>query len=910
MKVGILMGGASREREISFAGGRTIYDNLDRNLFEPVPIFVDSYDTLIKLKWQFLYKGSIRDFYPPQQILPPSNVFNVPVYIEQIETLSKEIYKSAINSIGTPTTLDELNKHIDVAFLTLHGIFGEDGSIQGAMEWIRMPYTGSGIFASSLGIDKIKQRKFLKALGFNVPKYLTFSTETVLNSPETILQKVKDTIGFPCVIKHPLQGSSIGVQIVIDEKNFIRQLLKASFIKKLSLADWLNKSDEEKQQWVLQTMDIQNDIGLPAFVLEEGQPTEIIRHPEWLLLRLNRMKKDVTLIAIDSPHQILIEEFIFGQEFSAIVMEIDDKTVATMPPTQILKKQSQLMYDYQSKYLPGEVSKITPMEASPQTLKKIKQTAEELYKAFNFDVYARLDGIITPEGTIYFNDPNTTSGMLPSSFFFHQAAEIGLEPKDLITHIIYRSLQVRGKTYSLISRRYVQMLNEKIKNKSENNADKQIKVGVFLGGYSSERHISVESGRNVYQKLSSTKEFNPIPIFVLKNSLIPAQYRETLGIPQKNKQYSFWQIPINLLLKDNADDIAKSIVETLENKDKQNIIHEIFLPPFTKLHEQYKLNLIKEPVYIPFEKLPEIIDFAFIALHGRPGEDGDMQSLFEELNIPYNGSSPEVAKITMDKYETKLKLQEGGFKVPKGIKIYKNQWKNSAEDILYQIEKDFNFPLIAKPADEGCSTGVTKIEDINQLKNYLDLAFRDSLVIKPSDKQKLQELRIASLPPLETVLVEEMIKKESPNEKLIEITVGFVSHIVGKKIEYEVFEPSETIAEEGILSLEEKFLAGEGQNITPARFHHDPEINKTISEKVKQEILNVAKYLNLQGYARIDAFVRIKENLQIEVIFIEVNSLPGLTPATCIFHQAAINEYTPVQFLKEIIEFGMKARGE
>ena len=57
-------------------------------------------------------------------------------------------------------------------------------------------------------------------------------------------------------------------------------------------------------------------------------------------------------------------------------------------------------------------------------------------------------------------------------------------------------------------------------------------------------------------------------------------------------------------------------------------------------------------------------------------------------------------------------------------------------------------------------------------------------------------------------------------------------------------------------------------------------------------------------YTRIDAFVRIYSVTKIEVVFIEVNSLPGMTPATCIFHQAAINHYKPYEFIDKILEFG------
>ena len=127
-----------------------------------------------------------------------------------------------------------------------------------------------------------------------------------------------------------------------------------------------------------------------------------------------------------------------------------------------------------------------------------------------------------------------------------------------------------------------------------------------------------------------------------------------------------------------------------------------------------------------------------------------------------------------------------------------------------------------------------------------------------------------------------------------------------KGIKYEIFEPSEAVASKGILSLEEKFLAGEGQNITPARFHiSDPLKNREISEKVRSDLENVARILNIEGYARIDAFVMIYKEY-IETLIIEVNSLPGMTPATCIFHQAAINSYKPFEFIDHILNYGIK----
>ena len=125
-------------------------------------------------------------------------------------------------------------------------------------------------------------------------------------------------------------------------------------------------------------------------------------------------------------------------------------------------------------------------------------------------------------------------------------------------------------------------------------------------------------------------------------------------------------------------------------------------------------------------------------------------------------------------------------------------------------------------------------------------------------------------------------------------------------MEFEVFEPSEALAGEEVLSLEEKFLAGQGQNITPARFAKEGVEYNRIASIVKSDLERVARILNVSGYCRIDAFVRIFDDGRVETIIIEVNSLPGMTPATVIFHQAAINLYKPFDFIDKILEFSLE----
>ena len=76
------------------------------------------------------------------------------------------------------------------------------------------------------------------------------------------------------------------------------------------------------------------------------------------------------------------------------------------------------------------------------------------------------------------------------------------------------------------------------------------------------------------------------------------------------------------------------------------------------------------------------------------------------------------------------------------------------------------------------------------------------------------------------------------------------------------------------------------------------------SAEVRNVLAETARILNVEGYCRIDAFVRVFENGRVETFIIEINSLPGMTPATCIFHQAAIDHLTPYAFIDSILEYG------
>lgn len=893
MRVGVFFGGPSREREISFAGGRTVYDNLNKSLFEPVPIFVDSLKNLILLDWQYIYKGTIRDFFPPLEHLPKSEN-NFQVYIESLPHLDEEELVEVVSKVGKIIQPQELPDYIDFAFLALHGVYGEDGQIQGLLESFGIPYSGSGMLSSAIGMNKAFQKKALKATGLPTPAYKVVPRRTWTHHPnkQQVLDDVMAEVGERIVVKPAHQGSSIGVSILDkpDLDTFSEAVDAALFINTVQADDWNNLDHDAKVTAIRSLTDIREGLGLPVIVGCPDRPEEVfVFRPDELLKYFNdhfsKNTSPLRLQAVDAEKDVLIESFIPGREFSCIVVRNENGEPLALPPTEILKGGE--VFDYRSKYLAGLSRKVTPIDTDDVTLEQIRKDCVTLFNFFEFDVYARIDGFLGEDGKIYLNDPNTTSGMLPSSFFFHQAAEIGLNPSQFLTYIIRTSLdeRLRKDPVNMELKHLLTDLDDELIMLRTNAIEKK-KIAVVLGGYSSERHISVESGRNIFEKLSSSDKYEPIPVFLTGN----------------DDHYDLYQIPVNIMLKDNADDIKEKIEHFKVHPLIGTIREEAGL--ITNKYADDSLSFA--PVKITIPELAEMVDGVFIALHGRPGEDGSLQAKLEEVGLPYNGSGVDSSSRTINKFETNQLLKQQGFLVADQLLVYKKDFVADAEALLDSIVSGFQFPIIAKPVDDGCSSAVKKIHTREELKAFLQLLFREEVALEPEAAKLLKLKPKEEFSQKDVALIESFISSEGA-KYFLEITGGMVTHEDGSKgVSYEVFEPSEALASGEVLSLEEKFLAGEGQNLTPARFGTTQEEYDHIAAHVKADLGSVAQILGVEGYCRIDAFVRVMPNNDVQTIIIEVNSLPGMTPATCIYHQAALNGYRPYDLIDQILEFAMK----
>jgi D-alanine-D-alanine ligase len=448
MRIGIFFGGPAREREISFAGGKTAMAHINKALFSPIPIFVDSLGNFIRIHPELIFKESIREFFPPASY--QTGPFSV--YIESLASLSPSEYEAVLQEIGTRIRPEEFKEHIDFAFIAMHGPGAEDGSIQGLMEWYGIPYSGPGVLGSAIGIDKSKQNEWLKkSVGLDKKFFVLKRDDYEKYGRETLFEQIKKKIGIPFVAKAPHQGSSIGLAFVKKDsiEDFDQAIKKCLFISEIYRETWLTYSESDQVDLLQKMANLDEGIGFPVVFQQE-----LYVHPAALLPVLQAyFKQSVTKASIHSIHsedEILLEAFVNGAEFSCGVIQTPKGDSVALPPTEIVIDESVEVFDFNAKYKSKATRKRIPMDASLAHLQQIQAQVKQAFDDLGFGVCTRIDGFLTPEGVVVLHDPNTIPGMSPSSLIFKQTAEIGLNVTDSITYFIRQSIRERmkaGKNY-------------------------------------------------------------------------------------------------------------------------------------------------------------------------------------------------------------------------------------------------------------------------------------------------------------------------------------------------------------------------------------------------------------------------------------------------------------------------------
>lgn len=325
-KVGVIYGGKSTENEVSCLSAESVMDNLDKDKFEIYPIYIDK----------------------------------------------KGIWYAGENQIENQ--IDYLKK-LDVIFSVLHGLYGEDGTIQGMLELIGVPYVGCKVLASAVGMDKVYSKIIFERAGLLQAKYIYIKAKKDIYilvekdfkekeiDKEEIKVKVREEFKFPVFVKPSNSGSSVGI----------------------------TKVDNTEE----------------------------------LIIAIENAK------VFDS--KILIEEGINGRELECAVLGSED--VISSCTGEV--KPSSEFYSYDAKYNSEESKIIIPADIDKEIEEEIQKQAIIAFKAIDGRGLSRVDFFVE-HGTnkIYINEINTLPGFTNISMYPKLFKASGISYKELLSKII------------------------------------------------------------------------------------------------------------------------------------------------------------------------------------------------------------------------------------------------------------------------------------------------------------------------------------------------------------------------------------------------------------------------------------------------------------------------------------------
>ena len=348
----VLLGGPSAEHDVSIVSGTAIVDGL-RSMDYPVQQVLIDLDGA----WWWLPADHRRDGRPPAAYDDPvalgaAGPFTVGVAIDRL-------------AVARPAP---------VVAIAMHGPFGEDGTVQALLEAADLAYTGSGVAASAIGMDKTLFKRLSRGIGLPVVDWREVRAETWARDPDAVRRELAAFAGGASdprlMVKPARLGSSVGMTLVHDPSELDAALEVALRHDRLVLAETYLAGARD-----LEVAVIGND---PAH-LELYGPGEIIS----------------------------------GHEF----------------------------YDYAAKYTPGLSETSTRAEVSDRQRATLYKIARDAYRAIGAEGFARLDFLVTPDGSIYLSEINTIPGFTPISLFPTLSEEGGYTFAGMCVRIVELALE-------------------------------------------------------------------------------------------------------------------------------------------------------------------------------------------------------------------------------------------------------------------------------------------------------------------------------------------------------------------------------------------------------------------------------------------------------------------------------------
>lgn len=359
IKVAVVFGGRSVEHEVSIVTAMQIFENINREKYDVIPVYIDKSG-----RWLVGEElGKIESFknLKLKEIKAPEYFFAASPSIKSL--LPKSIVKSFFSKISA-----------DIYFPAIHGTFGEDGTIQGIFEMANVPYVGSGVTGSAVGMDKIIQKSVFKDNGIPIVKYVWFSKSEWENKKEKIIKYIEETLRYPVFVKPANLGSSIAIS-------------KATGFKELQEA-----------------LDIASHFDR-RLIVEEGKEG---------IVEIN-----CSVIGNDELIASVCEQPIKSSE----MLTYEDKYL----------KGGKVKGLPAGKQGMASLSRLIPAPISQELTKKIQETAMKAFRAVDASGISRVDFMVKPDTEeFWITEINTLPGSL--SFYLWEKSDIGF--KELINRLI------------------------------------------------------------------------------------------------------------------------------------------------------------------------------------------------------------------------------------------------------------------------------------------------------------------------------------------------------------------------------------------------------------------------------------------------------------------------------------------
>ena len=210
IRIGVIFGGRSGEHEVSLRSARSIIGALDPAKYEVVPIGI-THEGL----WMAIDDAG------------SALVNGIENALGRRAALLAEPLARALHALEGGALSALAGGPLDVVFPVLHGTFGEDGTRQGLLELAGIPYVGSGVAGSAVGMDKILMKDVFKAQGFPIPPHLSFTRTEWERDPMAVEQRLEEWLGYPQFVKPANLGSSVGISKVKNRAELSRGIAEA-----------------------------------------------------------------------------------------------------------------------------------------------------------------------------------------------------------------------------------------------------------------------------------------------------------------------------------------------------------------------------------------------------------------------------------------------------------------------------------------------------------------------------------------------------------------------------------------------------------------------------------------------------------------------------------------------------------